>query len=185
MAAWPKVELSTLITPGSSPAVEREARRFALDPQDRKEAQPVGWDGGDRQNLIQREATHPTGYPTANTEAELTQFTDLRQKGAPMTTRAHTATRWEAPGTDGDAWVICRRDENGKRRTIAHVYDEQVKNLMVNAWAIPQLVEALADARAWLLSGINNSMSPFVRSNMTATIERIEAALRAVEEGTP
>ena len=37
-------------------------------------------------------------------------------------TDKHTPGPWEAPGTDGDAYVICHKDKCGKRRTLAHVY---------------------------------------------------------------
>lgn len=48
--------------------------------------------------------------------------------------------KWEAPGTDGDAHVICTHRSLGKRRTIAHVYDKQFAPAIA---AVPEILDAL------------------------------------------
>lgn len=50
---------------------------------------------------------------------------------------------WECPGTDGDAWVICAKDRQGKRRTIAHVYQEANARLIVKAPEMYELIKGM------------------------------------------
>ena len=48
--------------------------------------------------------------------------------------------KWECLGTDDGALVICARDAHGKRRTVAHVYQEAHSRLIAKA---PEMVELL------------------------------------------
>ena len=60
---------------------------------------------------------------------------------------------WECPGKDGDAWVICAKDASGKRRTIAHAYQEPNARLIAAALEMYQTVKellTLADDGAFL-----------------------------------
>lgn len=57
----------------------------------------------------------------------------------------HTPGPWEVLGTDGDEWVISRRDTDGKRRTLAHVYQRADARLIAEA---PNTLEALKRCRA-------------------------------------
>lgn len=52
---------------------------------------------------------------------------------------------WECPGKDGDAWVICAKDAQGKRRTIAHVYQEPNARLIAKAPKMLALLQAFVD----------------------------------------
>jgi len=60
-----------------------------------------------------------------------------------MNTTKHTPGPWIIPGTDGGDYVICRRERNGKRRTLAHAYMEADARLIA---AAPQMLEALRSA---------------------------------------
>lgn len=51
-------------------------------------------------------------------------------------------TDWECPGKDGTDWVISAPDQHGKRRTLAHVYEEPHARLIA---AAPDLLAALND----------------------------------------
>jgi hypothetical protein len=80
-------------------------------------------------------------------------------------TAQHTPGPWAAPGTDGGEWVICHTDKGGKRRTLAHAYNEQNARLIA---AAPELLAAL-----------NLYFSDFSRFHMAAS------AAIAKAEGRP
>ena len=54
--------------------------------------------------------------------------------------QGHTSGPWEAPGKDGDSFVICTHRSKGNRRTVAHAYTEDDARLIA---AAPDLLEAL------------------------------------------
>lgn len=62
------------------------------------------------------------------------------------TQTAHTPAEWICPGTDGGEYVICTAQ--GKRRTVAHVYDKDHARLIAQA---PAMLEALKKAHIMLL----------------------------------
>ena len=71
-------------------------------------------------------------------------------------TATHTPGPWEHRGTDGGAEVICHREAAGKRRTLAHVYQEsrhgrQEANARLIA-AAPDLLAACIEAREALFN---------------------------------
>jgi hypothetical protein len=68
-------------------------------------------------------------------------------------TAQHTPGPWAAPGTDGGEWVICHTDKGGKRRTLAHAYNEQNARLIA---AAPELYEALAECLPTIEGGIES-----------------------------
>ena len=49
----------------------------------------------------------------------------------------HTAGPWEMPGTDAGEFVVCTDKSRGKRRTIAHVYDDANARLIAAATTAP------------------------------------------------
>ena len=82
---------------------------------------------------------------------------------------------WECVGTDGGEWVICRRDKDGKRRTVAHVYGEANARLIA---AAPEMAEFVGRAVASLsVDGRHNSEE---RLRDLAGLAR--ALLRRIEE---
>ena len=80
-----------------------------------------------------------------------------------MTTLTNTQTL-ESPGRDGDAYVICKRDTGGKRRTVAHVYNEQYRNLFMSS---TQLLEACKVA----LDDIQNTIETDVLAGLVASFD--------------
>lgn len=60
----------------------------------------------------------------------------------------YTPGIWETPGTENGERVLCAKDKDGKRRTIAHVYGRNNNDIERDAnaaliSAAPELLEAL------------------------------------------
>lgn len=82
----------------------------------------------------------------------------------------------ECPGTDNGEYVICRRDQIGKRRTLAHVYDADLAALIVRAVNAYDAItaqnkamrEALTDAIETLLDAGYHNNHPTIRNGKVA-----------------
>ncbi len=78
---------------------------------------------------------------------------------------------WEAPGMDGDAYVVCTAKSHGKRRTVAHAYTRDDAALIAAAPAM------LASLREIVEAG---SPSPYASPAFEARIDRARAAIAMV-----
>lgn len=76
-----------------------------------------------------------------------------------MSETAHTPGPWEAPGRDGDEWVICTHKSKGKRRTVAHAYSEHDARLIA---AAPDMLEALREILSTTVGRGDGSFADFV-----------------------
>lgn len=86
----------------------------------------------------------------------------------------------ECWGTDGDDWVFSRRDKYGKRRTVAHVYSESVKDEILRAVnSFDAMREALQLIVAWNRSGGASSLE----EARELTYRKAQAALALAKGG--
>lgn len=86
-------------------------------------------------------------------------------------TAMHTKGPFEAPGMDGEAFVICTHKNTGKRRTVAHAYTAGDAALFA---ASPDLLAALKMFIAW--DDNSHGTAPAAQHNMA--MEAARAALR-------
>ena len=112
-----------------------------------------------------------------------------------MTTHAHTLTVNRLKQLIDDALQVLdfelaerleQQEEAGEtvESNAVEAFNQHARPLIAHAWAIPQLVEALA-ANVELMEVLANATEPAWDSMFNKAYEQSKAALRAVEEQTP
>lgn len=77
-----------------------------------------------------------------------------QESGEASSGQAKHTGPWEMPGQDDGEFVICTDRKHGKRRTIAHVYDEDDAHLIK---AAPDLLAALKRLTLGMNSRFNSN----------------------------